>query len=107
MNFQLLDTLCGIHAPSGNEVAMKDFLLNYIQVQSRNWKVKPEIVKGEEFQDCVILKFGEPRTAIFAHMDSIGFTVRYQDQLVPIGVQKLRLAIDLSEKTNLAQLIVS
>ena len=90
MNFQLLDTLCGIHAPSGNEVAMKDFLLNYIQVQSRNWKVKPEIVKGEEFQDCVILKFGEPRTAIFAHMDSIGFTVRYQDQLVPIGGPKAK-----------------
>ncbi len=31
------------------------------------------------------LKFGKPRTAIFAHIDSIGFTVRYQNQLLPIG----------------------
>jgi putative aminopeptidase FrvX len=32
-----------------------------------------------------MLKFGKPRTAIFAHMDSIGFTVRYFNQLLPIG----------------------
>jgi putative aminopeptidase FrvX len=31
------------------------------------------------------LVFGEPRTAIFAHIDSIGFTVRYNKQLVKIG----------------------
>jgi putative aminopeptidase FrvX len=29
--------------------------------------------------------FGEPRTAVFAHLDSIGFTVRYGHQLVRIG----------------------
>lgn len=45
----------------------------------------PEVFHGEAFQDCIILKFGKPRTAIFAHMDSIGFTVRYQNQLLPIG----------------------
>jgi len=31
------------------------------------------------------LVFGKPRTAIFAHIDSIGFTVRYGKQLVKIG----------------------
>ncbi|PZR33492.1 MAG: aminopeptidase, partial [Azospira oryzae] len=51
----------------------------------KKWKVKPEIIEGEEFQDSIILKFGKPRTALFAHMDSIGFTVRYANQLVPIG----------------------
>lgn len=88
MDFQLLKTLCGIHAPSGNEVAMKEFLLNYIQEHAASWNVQPQIIEGDEFQDCILLKFGEPRTAIFAHMDSIGFTVRYQDQLVPIGGPK-------------------
>jgi len=29
--------------------------------------------------------FGQPRTAVFAHLDSIGFTVRYGRQLVRIG----------------------
>lgn len=88
MNFDLLKTLCQIHAPSGNEVALREFLLAYIKKESANWKVKPEVIIGEEFQDSVLLKFGEPRTAIFAHMDSIGFTVRYNDQLVPIGGPK-------------------
>lgn len=88
MDFSLLKTLCGIHAPSGNEIAMKSFLMDYIRSNQREWKVQPEIHEGELLQDCIVLKFGSPRTAIFAHMDSIGFTVRYQDQLVPIGGPK-------------------
>lgn len=51
----------------------------------KNWQHKPQLVHGKGFQDCLILKFGKPRTAIFAHMDSIGFTVRYDNQLVTIG----------------------
>ncbi len=82
---KLLKQLCEIHAPSGNEIAMKNFLLDYIKKEKKKWKVKPEIFAGEELQDCIILKFGKPRTAIFAHMDSIGFTVRYFNQLLPIG----------------------
>ena len=81
----LLKQLCEIHAPSGDEVSLKEFLLHYIQREMQHWKTQPEIFHGEDFQDCIILKFGQPRTAIFAHMDSIGFTVRYFNQLVPIG----------------------
>lgn len=82
---KLLKQLCEVHAPSGNEVRMKEFLLKYIRKEKKNWSVQPEIFTGEDFQDCIILKFGKPRTAIFAHMDSIGFTVRYFNQLLPIG----------------------
>lgn len=82
---KLLENLCAIHAPSGSEAPVKEFLLNYIKKEKKNWKVKPQVIEGEEFQDCIILKFGKPQTAIFAHMDSIGFTVRYQNQLVSIG----------------------
>lgn len=85
MAFTLLKQLCEVHAPSGEEHRMKAFLLKYIQKAKKNWKVKPEIFEGDELQDCIILKFGKPRTAIFAHMDSIGFTVRYQNQLLPVG----------------------
>ena len=88
LDYSLLHQLCRIHAPSGNEIAMKDFLLKYVKKNKSFWKVEPEIIHGPEFQDCIILKFGKPRTAIYAHMDSIGFTVRYQDQLVPIGGPK-------------------
>jgi putative aminopeptidase FrvX len=82
---KLLKQLCQVHAPSGNEIGMRNFLLQYINKEKKNWKVQPEIFHGDEFQDCLILKFGKPRTAIFAHIDSIGFTVRYFNQLLPIG----------------------
>ncbi|MFT2010076.1 M20/M25/M40 family metallo-hydrolase [Pontibacter sp. 13R65] len=81
----LLEQLCKIHAPAGNEKMLSDFLINYIEQHKVQWKVKPEVLYGDEFQDCILLVFGKPKTAIFAHMDSIGFTVRYGNQLVTIG----------------------
>jgi putative aminopeptidase FrvX len=64
---------------------MKHFILEYIKSSSIRWKVQPEVLQGEELQDCLILVFGKPKVAAFAHMDTTGFTVRYQDQLIPIG----------------------
>lgn len=81
----LLKTLCNIHAPSGEEKALSDFLLNYVHKHMKSWSVKPTIHHGDGFQDCIVLVFGEPRTAIFAHMDSIGFSVKYDNEIVKIG----------------------
>ncbi len=83
--FELLKTMCAIQAPSGHETAMTEFVLNYIKKHKKNWKHKPKIYSGMGFQDCIVLIFGKPRTAVFAHLDSIGFTVRYGKQLVKIG----------------------
>lgn len=85
MNYDLLKQLCAIHAPSGNEGAMKEFLLSYVESTKSIWKVQPQIFEGEDFQDCIVLVFGDPKTAVFAHIDSIGFTVRYDNRLIPIG----------------------
>jgi putative aminopeptidase FrvX len=82
---ELLRQLCEIHGPSGRERAVRDFLIKYIRKASKTWKTKPVLIHGEEFQDCLLVKFGKPRTAIFAHMDTVGFTVRYYNQLVSIG----------------------
>ncbi|MDF2436247.1 MAG: aminopeptidase [Bacteroidota bacterium] len=82
---KLLKEMCAIHAPSGNEAAMTAYLLDYIKKNKKSWKVKPKVYSGEGFQDCIVMVFGKPRTAIFAHIDSIGFTVRYGKQLVKIG----------------------
>lgn len=87
--------MCAIHSPSGNEVAMKDFLLNYIKTESKNWKHQPKVIHGKGFQDNIILIFGKPRTAIFAHTDSIGFTVRYGKQLVKIGGPRIEKGYEL------------
>ena len=95
MDLSILKTMCAIHSPSGNEVAMKEFLLDYIKKESKNWKHKPKVIHGKGFQDNIILVFGKPRTAIFAHTDSIGFTVRYGKQLVKIGGPRVEKGYEL------------
>lgn len=84
-DYSLLKTLCAICAPSGNEVALTQFLLAHIKQHRKNWKHQPKVLAGKNWQDAIVLVFGKPRTAVFAHLDSIGFTVRYGSQLVKIG----------------------
>ncbi|MGY6522476.1 MAG: M20/M25/M40 family metallo-hydrolase [Mongoliitalea sp.] len=64
---------------------MSDFLINYIHKRMSSFKVLPTVYFGENFHDCLLLKFGNPRTAVFAHIDTIGFMVRYENQLIPVG----------------------
>lgn len=85
MNFSTLHEMCQIHAPSGSEFLMTEFVLEFIEQNKKNWKVQPEVLAGNDFQDSIILVFGKPKTAIFAHLDSIGFTVGYGSQLIKIG----------------------
>lgn len=83
---KLLKEMCEIHAPSGEESSMTNFLLSHIKKTQKNWIEKPILHYGDEFQDNLILAFGKnPKTAIFAHMDSIGFTVKYNNEIVKIG----------------------
>lgn len=84
-NFKLLQDLCQVYATSGNEGNMKDFVLAYIEKNKSSWKVQPQIITGDALQDGLILVFGQPKTVIFAHMDSIGYMVRYEKELVKIG----------------------
>jgi len=97
---ELLKEMCAIHAPAGNEVALKDFILKYIETNKSTWDHTPEIYEGDGFQDCIVLKFGKPTTAIFAHMDSIGFTVKYGKELVKIGGPVLKEGIKLVGKDS-------
>lgn len=84
-NYELLKQLCGIAAPSSDEGRLASFIVEYVEANSDTWRHKPHIVYGEDFQDCVMLVWGKPRTAIFAHMDSVGYMVGYDKSLVPIG----------------------
>ncbi|MEO5571206.1 MAG: M20/M25/M40 family metallo-hydrolase [Bacteroidia bacterium] len=93
---QLLEKLIHIHAPSGNETAMTEFLLNYVTENSGGWKVHPALFYGDGFQNCIVMVFGKPTTAVFAHIDSIGFTVRYKNELVKIGGPHIEQGIKLT-----------
>lgn len=74
---------------SGDESEVALSLLNCINQRKSKWKAVPEIFHGDEFHDCILLRFGTPRTAVFAHVDTIGFMVRYANQLIPVGGPEL------------------
>ncbi|RZS94784.1 aminopeptidase [Cecembia calidifontis] len=80
-----LKELLHIDSVSGDESKMTDFLIRYTHKRMSSWKVTPEIYFGDDFHDCLLLKFGNPTTAVFAHIDTIGFMARYENQLVPVG----------------------
>ncbi|WP_297336017.1 M20/M25/M40 family metallo-hydrolase [Algoriphagus sp.] len=86
---KLLFDLLNQFGVSGEEFPTRDFLLQYIAKRKRSWNVLPEVYAGDEFHDCILLKFGNPRTGLFAHMDTIGFMVRYENQLIPVGGPEL------------------
>jgi putative aminopeptidase FrvX len=84
-----LEKLVEVRGASGDEQAIKDYIISYVKEQQSNWKVQPTFIEGKGFQDAFILIFGEPTTAIFAHIDTIGFMVGYDNELVKIGGPRL------------------
>jgi putative aminopeptidase FrvX len=104
---ELLKNLCEIRATSGDESALTSFIIDYVASHSKNWKQKPVLLYGNEFQDALILIFGEPRCAIYAHMDSIGFTVSYNNTLKKIGGPALTAGIELVGKDSVGEIETS
>jgi putative aminopeptidase FrvX len=82
---ELLKQLTEIRGVSGDESLIKDFIIEYVSNNAAAWKVQPKVISGDGFQDCVILVFGKPTTAIYAHTDTIGFTVGYDKELIKVG----------------------
>lgn len=92
---KLLKQLTEIRGASSDEAQISTFIIDYVKTESKNWKVKPKIISGDGFQDCVILIFGKPRTAIYAHTDTIGFSVGYDKELIKVGGPRLIDGIEL------------
>ncbi|MEM7548892.1 MAG: M20/M25/M40 family metallo-hydrolase [Bacteroidota bacterium] len=82
---KLLKELCSVLGVSGDESRIKRFIFDYVTSESDNWLVKPKVISGEDFQENIILVFGEPKLASYCHIDTIGFSTRYENQLVPVG----------------------
>ena len=82
---KLLQELLAIRGASSDEAQIKAFIINYVLENEQNWKTKPQIFHGNEFQDNLILVFGKPKVAIFAHTDTIGFSTAYEKNLYKIG----------------------
>ena len=103
-DIRLIKEMCSIRGTSGNELGMRDYILGYIEKHKHTWKVQPVIHYGKDLQDGIVLAFGKPRTAIFAHIDTIGFTVRYGKQLVKIGGPRIENGYELVGEDSLGEI---
>ena len=94
---ELLEKLIEVQGAAGDEGRIRDFILDYVKQNEGSWKTNPELVYGPGWQDVLMLVFGKPRTAIYAHVDSIGFSVGYDDELFKIGGPRLLDGTDPSD----------
>ncbi|MBC9811551.1 aminopeptidase [Crocinitomicaceae bacterium CZZ-1] len=92
---ELLKKLTEIRGAASDEGAIAAFIIDYVKSNSGSWKTQPQIISGPGFQDCVILVFGTPRTAVYAHIDTIGFSVGYDKELIKVGGPRLIDGIQL------------
>jgi len=84
-NKALLEQLVAVQGLASDEGRISNFVLDYINQHKKDWKVMPEVIHGDGFQDTIILVFGKPATAIYAHMDTIGYSVGYNKDLIRVG----------------------
>ena len=103
-SYTLLKELCSVHAPSGDESALTSFIYQYVQKHSNSWRKRPQVFSGPGFQDTIILVFGNPRVAAFAHIDSVGFMVGYEKELLPIGTPKAEEGTQLVGRDALGEI---
>lgn len=82
---ELLKKLISIRGVSGDESKISSFIKNYCINNMSSWKTTPTIFFEPHLHDCVMLIFGNPRIAVYAHLDTIGYTVGYSNNLIPIG----------------------
>ena len=94
LDFSLLHSLLKIKSPSGDEIQMKNFILDYLD-KNRSILKDWEVMEGPHIQDCLILNKGRPNVAFISHMDTVGFTARYENQLVPIGSPDVENGADI------------
>lgn len=84
-NKALLKELISIRGCSSDEGAISRFIIDYVSKNASGWKQQPAIFSGDGFQDAVVLVFGQPRTAIYAHIDTIGYSAGYDKDLIRVG----------------------
>ena len=93
---KLLKNLTSLHSPTGEEEKAVDFLLEYIEKTKSTWNHMPKVIHNEETRNNILLVFGNPRTAIMSHIDSVGF--------MHTGTKKAMLTIGGVEYVNNAKI---
>src|SRR5690606_8141741 len=105
MDFELLKTLTAIPSTAGDEGKMLDFLVDYFAKNKKKFKSVPKVYAGDEFQDMVIVVFGKPRVAIFAHTDTVAYTAAYDKELMKIGNPKAKAGTKLVGEDSKGEIV--
>ena len=63
---KLLKEMQNIFSPSGKRRRIENFIIDY-KKNNKNWKIKPKIIHGEEFQNCVVLILKTKMCYIFSY----------------------------------------
>jgi putative aminopeptidase FrvX len=84
-NIELLKQLVKTQGLASDEGKIKEFILKYVESHSKQWKTQPIILQESWLQDNIVLIFGTPKTAIYAHIDTIGYSAGYADDLIRVG----------------------
>jgi putative aminopeptidase FrvX len=74
----LLARLMEMEATTGDESRLADFLTAHLGTHAPGANV-------DRIGDTLIVLQGKPRVAVFAHIDSVGFTLAGRNRLIPIG----------------------
>lgn len=84
-DIKLLEDILRIQSVSSDESRISSYIINYVLKRRSKWKVTPTMFFDDNLHGNIVLEFGNPTVAVFAHMDTVGFMARYENQLIPIG----------------------
>lgn len=101
---EILLKLLSAQGVSGDEYTTSKLIIKLINERKSKWKVLPKLYYGDDFQDCILLRFGNPRTAVFAHIDTIGFMTRYSNELISVGGPEIVSGTKLVGKDSLGDI---
>ncbi|NMC98200.1 MAG: hypothetical protein GYA62_00565 [Bacteroidales bacterium] len=84
-----IEKLCSIHAPSGFESMLIEYLIGWFA------NFIPNAVIDKTINNTLLIIKGQPKVVFIAHADSVGFILQYNNKLLALG------SPEVFEKTKL------
>lgn len=93
--WKLLEELCSIHAPSGEE----DKVFDYIQQWLTKNRILATVDRNSVF-NALFVKKGFPSVAFLIHVDTVGFIKEYFSKVLPIGSPTFDEKVSVKDADN-------
>lgn len=96
-----IEKLCSIHAPSGFESMLIEYLAEWFT------KHIPDAVVDKTINNTLLIYKGKPKVVFIAHADSVGFILQYEKRLFALGSPEIFEKTKLRTMDNIEVDIVS